>query len=79
MLSSEGRSKRERIPGKGDRPSLSIVNSLDVLRNRLLLEISRKKAMEGLSRNRGMLCQIGKRAILDPKDCEIEEIDESLV
>ncbi|XP_072376817.1 diuretic hormone 45 isoform X1 [Diabrotica undecimpunctata] len=41
--------------------SLSIVNSLDVLRNRLLLEIARKKAKEGASRNRQMLMNLGKR------------------
>ncbi|KAJ8913528.1 hypothetical protein NQ315_017079 [Exocentrus adspersus] len=42
--------------------SLSIVNSLDVLRNRLLLEIARKKAKEGASRNRQMLLNLGKRS-----------------
>ncbi|CAH1954101.1 unnamed protein product [Acanthoscelides obtectus] len=41
--------------------SLSIVNSLDVLRNRLLLEIARKKAKEGAHRNRNMLMNLGKR------------------
>nr|CAI5833243.1 unnamed protein product [Callosobruchus analis] len=41
--------------------SLSIVNSLDVLRNRLLLEIARKKAKEGAHRNRNMLMSLGKR------------------
>ncbi|XP_030751197.1 uncharacterized protein LOC115878750 isoform X1 [Sitophilus oryzae] len=42
--------------------SLSIVNSLDVLRNRLLLEIARKKAKEGANRNRQLLMNLGKRA-----------------
>ncbi|CAG9772006.1 unnamed protein product [Ceutorhynchus assimilis] len=41
--------------------SLSIVNSLDVLRNRLLLEIARKKAKEGANRNRQLLMNFGKR------------------
>ncbi|KAL1491117.1 hypothetical protein ABEB36_011761 [Hypothenemus hampei] len=44
--------------------SLSIVNSLDVLRNRLLLEIARKKAKEGANRNRQLLMNFGKRAYL---------------
>nr|P56619.1 RecName: Full=Diuretic hormone 2; AltName: Full=DH(47); Short=DH47; AltName: Full=Diuretic hormone II; Short=DH II; AltName: Full=Diuretic peptide II; Short=DP II [Tenebrio molitor] len=38
--------------------SLSIVNSLDVLRNRLLLEIARKKAKEGANRNRQILLSL---------------------
>ncbi|XP_066262069.1 diuretic hormone 45 isoform X1 [Euwallacea similis] len=44
--------------------SLSIVNSLDVLRNRLLLEIARKKAKEGANRNRQLLLNFGKRGFL---------------
>ncbi|XP_074031151.1 corticotropin-releasing diuretic hormone 44 isoform X3 [Leptinotarsa decemlineata] len=57
----ETRTKRAgRIRESGG--SLSIVNSLDVLRNRLLLEIARKKAKEGATRNRQMLMSLGKRA-----------------
>lgn len=52
---TETRSKRA---GLGS-PSLSIVNSLDVLRNRLLLEIARKNALD---RNRQFLSSLGKRA-----------------
>ncbi|KAG5881513.1 hypothetical protein JTB14_002629 [Gonioctena quinquepunctata] len=61
LSSLETRQKRAgRIGESGG--SLSIVNSLDVLRNRLLLEIARKKAKEGASRNRQMLVNLGKRA-----------------
>ncbi|XP_071052832.1 uncharacterized protein [Onthophagus taurus] len=68
-LSSEGRFKRtEGLKGK---PSLSFVNSLDVLRNRLMLEITRKKAQEGVNRNRNLLCKIGKRSpLIDQEGCE---------
>ncbi|XP_057668347.1 uncharacterized protein LOC130901190 isoform X2 [Diorhabda carinulata] len=47
--------------------SLSIVNSLDVLRNRLLLEIARKKAKEGATRNRQMLMNLGKRGFFQTR------------
>ncbi|KAB0796498.1 hypothetical protein PPYR_10559 [Photinus pyralis] len=60
-LIGEGRIKRQGLNGG---PSLSIVNSLDVLRNRLLLEIARKKQLEGMNRNRNLLSSVGKRAIL---------------
>ncbi|KAJ8971132.1 hypothetical protein NQ314_000864 [Rhamnusium bicolor] len=60
-LSLEPRSKRAGRLGESG-GSLSIVNSLDVLRNRLLLEIARKKAKEGANRNRQMLMNLGKRA-----------------
>ncbi|GJQ84916.1 hypothetical protein Trydic_g524 [Trypoxylus dichotomus] len=69
-FSQEGRIKRANFNEKPSSakqfrgPSLSIVNSLDVLRNRLLLEISRKKALEDANRNRNYLCQIGKRSPL---------------
>ncbi|KAJ8985493.1 hypothetical protein NQ317_015032 [Molorchus minor] len=62
-LNREWRSKRGSRVGEAG-GSLSIVNSLDVLRNRLLLEIARKKAKEGASRNRLMLMNLGKRAFL---------------
>lgn len=58
-LAGEGRIKRQ---GLNNGPSLSIVNSLDVLRNRLLLEIARKKQLEGMNRNRNLLSSVGKRA-----------------
>lgn len=55
------KSKPKRI-ARIDSNSLSIVNSLDVLRNRLLLEIARKKAKQGVNRNRMMLSNLGKRS-----------------
>nr|QGA72550.1 diuretic hormone 44-like protein [Rhynchophorus ferrugineus] len=63
-VSSYIRSKKQssRIGEAGG--SLSIVNSLDVLRNRLLLEIARKKAKEGANRNRQLLMNLGKRAYM---------------
>lgn len=60
-----GRIKRQ---GLNNGPSLSIVNSLDVLRNRLLLEIARKKQLEGMNRNRNLLSSVGKRAVFGHKD-----------
>ncbi|XP_060518868.1 diuretic hormone 44 isoform X1 [Cylas formicarius] len=54
------RKKQARVGESGG--SLSIVNSLDVLRNRLLLEIARKKAKEGANRNRQLLMNLGKRS-----------------
>lgn len=54
-------SKKKRAP-RVDSSSLSIVNSLDVLRNRLLLEIARKKTKQGVNRNRMMLTTLGKRS-----------------
>ena len=45
--------------------SLSIVNSVDVLRQRVLLELARRKAMEDqrqISENRRILDSVGKRA-----------------
>ncbi|XP_065163110.1 diuretic hormone 45 isoform X3 [Atheta coriaria] len=77
-LSQEERTKRAGRGGLSLRdvgPSLSISNSLDVLRNRLLLEMSRKKELEGANRNRGFLCKIGKRgALFDGKRrCEDEK------
>ncbi|XP_008200100.1 diuretic hormone 37 like protein isoform X2 [Tribolium castaneum] len=65
-LSPESRSKRAGALGESG-ASLSIVNSLDVLRNRLLLEIARKKAKEGANRNRQILLSLGKRAFLQSR------------
>lgn len=45
--------------------SLSIVNSMDVLRERVLLELARRKAMEDqrqISENRRILDSVGKRS-----------------
>lgn len=45
--------------------SLSIVNSVDVLRQRVLLELARRKAMEDqrqISENRRILDSVGKRS-----------------
>uniref|UniRef100_A0AAR5Q2R6 Corticotropin-releasing factor domain-containing protein n=1 Tax=Dendroctonus ponderosae TaxID=77166 RepID=A0AAR5Q2R6_DENPD len=58
------RTKRQSRIGRNAGGSLSIVNSLDVLRNRLLLEIARKKAKEGANRNRQLLMNFGKRAFI---------------
>lgn len=58
-LSSELR-KKSVVPI--DDNSLSIVKSLDVLRNRLLLEVARKKTKYGANRNRMMLFGVGKRS-----------------
>ncbi|XP_014237211.1 diuretic hormone 44 [Trichogramma pretiosum] len=55
--SSNGRDKRM--------GSLSIVNSVDVLRQRVLLELARRKAMEDqrqISENRRLLDSVGKRS-----------------
>ncbi|XP_025832991.1 uncharacterized protein LOC112905223 [Agrilus planipennis] len=57
------RIKRDGLTDPDLSPSLSFVNSLDVLRNRLLLEIARRKQKEGMSRNRNFLSSVGKRAI----------------
>ncbi|XP_043492702.1 diuretic hormone 44 isoform X2 [Polistes fuscatus] len=46
--------------------SLSIVNNLDVLRERILLELARRKAMQDqrqIDANRLMLDKIGKRSL----------------
>ncbi|KAK9888517.1 hypothetical protein WA026_000768 [Henosepilachna vigintioctopunctata] len=43
------------------RGSLSIVNSLDALRNKLVMEISRKKTQQNAERNRQFLKSFGKR------------------
>ncbi|XP_017768006.1 PREDICTED: diuretic hormone 45 isoform X2 [Nicrophorus vespilloides] len=68
-----GQEARNKRAGLIDGPSLSISNSLDVLRNRLLLEISRKKALLGANYNRNMLCRIGKRFENNKRRCEDSE------
>ncbi|XP_011497737.1 PREDICTED: uncharacterized protein LOC105362094 [Ceratosolen solmsi marchali] len=51
--------------------SLSIVNSVDVLRERVLLELARRKAMEDqrqISENRRLLDSVGKRSGPGPRE-----------
>uniref|UniRef100_A0A1B6DS70 Corticotropin-releasing factor domain-containing protein n=1 Tax=Clastoptera arizonana TaxID=38151 RepID=A0A1B6DS70_9HEMI len=57
-----------KIPTKRNgliRPSLSIVNPLDVLRQKLLLDIERHRKQAQIEKNREYLSRIGKRSILD--------------
>ncbi|XP_017848598.1 uncharacterized protein LOC108603919 [Drosophila busckii] len=54
---------------KRNKPSLSIVNPLDVLRQRLLLEIARRQMKENTRQvelNRAILKNVGKRMFLEP-------------
>ncbi|EDW14091.1 uncharacterized protein LOC6572523 [Drosophila mojavensis] len=54
---------------KRNKPSLSIVNPLDVLRQRLLLEIARRQMKENTRQvelNRAILKNVGKRVFLEP-------------
>ncbi|XP_034488183.1 uncharacterized protein LOC117792236 [Drosophila innubila] len=54
---------------KRNKPSLSIVNPLDVLRQRLLLEIARRQMKENTRQvelNRAILKNVGKRVFLQP-------------
>ncbi|XP_044750140.1 uncharacterized protein LOC123310656 isoform X1 [Coccinella septempunctata] len=44
------------------RGSLSIVNSLDALRNKLVMEMARKKTQQNAERNRQFLQSFGKRS-----------------
>ncbi|XP_054273468.1 diuretic hormone 45 isoform X2 [Macrosteles quadrilineatus] len=58
--------RRLKRTGLGGGPSLSIVNPLDVLRQRLLLEIARRRmrqSEEKIQANREWLKSIGKRSI----------------
>lgn len=51
--------------------SLSVVNSLDVLRERMLLELARRKAMQDqkqIDANRRFLNSVGKRSVQDNND-----------
>ncbi|XP_016975710.2 uncharacterized protein LOC108042095 [Drosophila rhopaloa] len=55
------------ILAKRNKPSLSIVNPLDVLRQRLLLEIARRQMKENsrqVELNRAILKNVGKRVLL---------------
>lgn len=50
---------------KRNGPSLSIVNSIDVLRQRLLLEMARRqmeKSQQQIAENRKLMESIGKRS-----------------
>ncbi|KAH8311451.1 hypothetical protein KR044_006449 [Drosophila immigrans] len=54
---------------KRNKPSLSIVNPLDVLRQRLLLEMARRQMKENsrqVELNRAILKNVGKRVFLEP-------------
>ncbi|XP_068156284.1 uncharacterized protein Dh44 [Drosophila tropicalis] len=55
---------------KRNKPSLSIVNPLDVLRQRLLLEIARRQMKENTRQvelNRAILKNVGKRVFVEPR------------
>ncbi|XP_060647679.1 TPR-containing protein DDB_G0280363 [Drosophila nasuta] len=54
---------------KRNKPSLSIVNPLDVLRQRLLLEMARRQMQQNsrqVELNRAILKNVGKRVFLEP-------------
>lgn len=65
MVSDLSQASR-RVKRTGGAPSLSIVNPLDVLRQRLLLEIARRRmrqSQDQIQANREILQTIGKRDI----------------
>ncbi|XP_055545802.1 uncharacterized protein LOC129730481 isoform X2 [Wyeomyia smithii] len=56
------------VPAKRTKPSLSIVNPLDVLRQRIILEMARRQMRENtrqVERNKAILREIGKRSHRD--------------
>ncbi|XP_055639642.1 uncharacterized protein LOC129777414 [Toxorhynchites rutilus septentrionalis] len=58
-------------PAKRTKPSLSIVNPLDVLRQRIILEMARRQMRENtrqVERNKAILREIGKRSHGDARD-----------
>ncbi|CAG0920138.1 unnamed protein product [Notodromas monacha] len=62
-------SKRKRESDAG--PSLSVVNHLDVLRQKLLLEMARRRMQKSQSQiiaNQNLLRQIGKRSVDEPQE-----------
>lgn len=66
QVQGEGGPRRLKRTGLGGSPSLSIVNPLDVLRQRLLLEIARRRmrqSEEKIHSNREWLMSIGKRSV----------------
>lgn len=67
-----------RVKRTGGAPSLSIVNPLDVLRQRLLLEIARRRmrqSQDQIQANREILQTIGKRDINPPRQGTDEQDD----
>lgn len=65
-LERESNQASRRVKRTGGAPSLSIVNPLDVLRQRLLLEIARRRmrqSQDQIQANREILQTIGKRDI----------------
>lgn len=66
-----------RVKRKG--PSLSIVNPLDVLRQRLLIEMARRQKAESLGKiqkNREILSSLGKRSIFSARNTQYEDFAE---
>jgi hypothetical protein len=77
MLSNRPQAAR-RVKRTGGGPSLSIVNPLDVLRQRLLLEIARRRmrqSQDQILANREMLQTIGKRDVSQSQLRNIEQDD----
>lgn len=71
QVQGEGGPRRLKRTGLGGSPSLSIVNPLDVLRQRLLLEIARRRmrqSEEKIHSNREWLMSIGKRSVDNEHD-----------
>jgi len=67
-----------RVKRTGTGPSLSIVNPLDVLRQRLLLEIARRRmrqSQDQIQANREILQTIGKREVHQSQLRNIEQDD----
>lgn len=65
LVSNEAMGNSFRSNWKNSGPSLSIVNPLDVLRQRLLLEIARRrqeKSQSQINENRKILTSLGKRS-----------------
>jgi hypothetical protein len=68
-----------RVKRTGGAPSLSIVNPLDVLRQRLLLEIARRRmrqSQDQIQANREILQTIGKRDINQSEQRTNEQDDD---
>uniref|UniRef100_A0A1B6MU21 Corticotropin-releasing factor domain-containing protein n=2 Tax=Graphocephala atropunctata TaxID=36148 RepID=A0A1B6MU21_9HEMI len=74
---AQGSARRLKRTGLGGGPSLSIVNPLDVLRQRLLLEIARRRmrqSEEKIQANRDFLKSIGKRSVTQQQEDESLEV-----
>jgi hypothetical protein len=68
-----------RMKRTGAVPSLSIVNPLDVLRQRLLLEIARRRmrqSQDQIQANREILQTIGKRDVNQSQQRSNEQVDD---